>query len=771
MSPLGAPRRLFLLARAALALALWVFIPATPANAAARGAPESEYRGSESCRSCHAAEFDAWRGSHHGMAMQPAEPESVRGNFAGASLAARGVSNRFFRRDGGYWVTMPGADGTLRDHRIAYTFGVEPLQQYLVEFPDGRIQAIPFAWDSRPQAEGGQRWFDLYPQFTQPTDEFFWAGPGQNWNFMCADCHSTDVRKGYDKTANRYASTWSEVSVGCEACHGPGARHIDWAGGPRGNDTNRGFDRSLARRVTNWAPMPGKHTLQPAGMRDSDQTEACWQCHSRRQQLHDAPASPRAGFLDRHRPSLLTAELYHADGQIDEEVFEWGSFLQAKMHARGVVCSDCHDPHSAGLRQPLATLCTQCHEAATYAVAAHHFHPDDSTGAQCVGCHMPSTTYMQIDARRDHSFRLPDPALSAEIGAPDACTRCHAGKPAGWAAGVLRERGIKVPVRPVTAMARAFHGGTRRDPAAGNQLAWIAADTAQPSIARASALPRLQQASGPNALIALRRAVADADPLLRFGAVEGATGLDPAARWTLLSGLLSDPVRAVRLEAAAALVADWPQLDATQRERLRGPLDEYAAAQEFNSDRGFARANLGNMHRSMGDIAAAEAEYRGAMAIEPGFAPAWVNLADMLRAGGRDAEGTALLEKGARELPRSGEIGFALGLARVRAGDRAGAEQMLARAAELAPEVARFHYVLGVARSEHDARAGLAALRRAAELDADPQYLYAACELAVRSGDAWARQCVDALRPLVPADVTRALEAGLAAGSAQPGAR
>ena len=139
-------------------------------------------------------------------------------------------------------------------------------------------------------------------------------------------------------------------------------------------------------------------------------------------------------FLDAYLPALLEPGLYHSDGQIDGEVYEYGSFLQSRMHAASVTCSDCHDPHSLKLRAEGNALCAQCHLPERFDLSAHHNHEPGSAGAQCVNCHMPTKTYMVVDARRDHSIRVPRPDLSISLGTPNACTPCHADRPAQWAA-------------------------------------------------------------------------------------------------------------------------------------------------------------------------------------------------------------------------------------------------------------------------------------------------------------------------------------------------
>src|SRR5262249_38048524 len=265
----------------------------------------------------------------------------------------RDVTSTFLRRDGKFAVRTEGPDGKPADFDVAYTFGVRPLQQYLVAFPGGRLQALSIAWDSRPQTEGGGRWYALYPGERIRTDDpLHWTGREQTWNYQCAECHSTDLRKNYDLAANRYATAWAELPVSCEACHGPGSAHVAWARArpagapPAGSAAATGFPVRLAHGDGAWEGKdPARGLAEWTGRpRDGAEVEACARCHARRRPIVD-PYPYGAPLLDTHQPALLAAGLYQADGQILGEVYEYGSFLQSRMYRAGVRCSDCHDPH------------------------------------------------------------------------------------------------------------------------------------------------------------------------------------------------------------------------------------------------------------------------------------------------------------------------------------------------------------------------------------------------------------------------------------------
>lgn len=410
-----------------------------PLDQALPASSQATYVGSEACIDCHSAEVEAWQGSHHDMAMKHADDESVLGNFDDQTVTHKGKPNRFFRKGDEFWVNIEGPDGQFKDYKISYTFAFEPLQQYMVEFEDGRVQLIPFAWDSRTESEGGQRWFHLYLDTTN-TDEFYWTNSGQNWNFMCADCHSTNLEKNYDSVSNTYNTTWSEINVGCEACHGPASEHVDQALLTKTNDgkdaqvsAHYGFDRDLSKSVKEWIYQEGNSTLQPKDIIHTNQVQTCAQCHSRRTQLNETGDHVNGSFFDKYRLSLITPELYHNDGQIYDEDYVYGSFLQSVMAEKGVTCTNCHDPHTAELKIAEEAVCSQCHIASEYTPEKHTFHEANTEASQCTTCHMPETTYMEVDPRRDHSWHIPRPDISQHIKTPNVCTSCHEDQTNQWA--------------------------------------------------------------------------------------------------------------------------------------------------------------------------------------------------------------------------------------------------------------------------------------------------------------------------------------------------
>ena len=698
--------------------ALWkaaltvVVILTLPVRIAAGADQPATFVGAQACAGCHTALFDAWKGSHHALAMQKATESTVLSDFANASLEHFGVTTTFFRNGDEFMVRIGGPDGALHDYPVAYTFGVYPLQQYLIAFPGGRLQALGVAWDSRAKGQGGQRWFHLYPgQQLKPGHPLHWTGRDQTWNYQCADCHSTDLKKNYDLAANTYATSWTDLDVGCEACHGPGSQHVAWAkayaaGGtyPSGTDASRmGLTNWLKPTdAGHWEMNPETGIARRTEQLLSTELETCAACHSRRKVIAKDPV-PGEPYLDAYLPALLEPGLYHADGQIDGEVYEYGSFLQSRMHAGGVTCSNCHDPHSAKLIAEGNALRAQCHLPEKFDETAHHHHRPGRTGAQCVNCHMPTKNYMVVDARRDHSIRVPRPDLSVSLGTPNACNQCHTDRPAQWAAETVA-RWYPGGRQTTPHYGTALHAGRIGAADAEQQLDRLILDQNQPAIARASALPLLVPYASPASEPAIKAAIHDPDPLVRAAAPRALPGSPPPRFVDAAAPLLSDPVRAVRIEAARALAGtDILRLSPDKQTALVKATAELVAAEMVDADRPEAHLNLGLLDLRRRQLTEAEGEYRTALRLDPSFVPALVNLADLDRARGMDDEGAELLRKAIAIEPDNADVRYALGLYLVRKHDYPEALDLLRRAHELTPDNARYAYVYAVALNSRGA--------------------------------------------------------------------
>ena len=653
--------------------------------------PKAQFVGGESCANCHAAETTLWRNSHHDLAMQVASDATVLGNFDAAEFTYNGVSSDFFRRDGSFWVRTDGADGALAEFRITHAFGVEPLQQYLVELPAGRVQVLSTAWDTRPADQGGQRWFHLYPdEAIDSADPLHWTGVFQNWNTSCAYCHSTNLQKNYSVATDSFATTFSSIDVDCEACHGPGSQHaLAPADAPMllnaETDVRWLFDEgaSIAKRI-------------PA-RRSQMEIETCAQCHSRRGQLHEEVHSGTP-LLDAFRPALLQEGLYYADGQIQDEVYVYGSFLQSKMHAAGVSCSDCHDPHSVRLKFDGNAVCSQCHLASTYDVSTHSHHESGAPGSLCVDCHMPAKTYMVVDPRRDHSFRVPRPDLSAELNTPTACNGCHEGQASDWAASVVADwfpAGRTGTAHYGQALAAGRNWAGDRAPL----LLALAADKGAPAIARATAIRLLSEQMDDAALTATIDALQSDSSLIQLAALDALANVPVQLRLDPVLPFLHHPVRALRLAAARQLVPARSELRQAQRIEFDKALEEYRQSQAFNSDRAEGRLNLAGVLLELGEFSAAEPALQAAIEAEPYFVAAYVNLADLYRQSGREADALSILRAAVESNSDDPAGHFALGLALVRSGQVEPALQKLHRAAELAPDAPYYQYIIGVAQN------------------------------------------------------------------------
>jgi Flp pilus assembly protein TadD len=646
---------------------------------------------SQACKTCHEQQFRDWSDSHHDWAWRHPQPENVLGDFDDARIRHKGVTTLFSNRDGRYYIETDGPDGKPREFEVKYTVGVEPLQQYLLETEPGRLQALDLAWDTTRR-----RWYHLYPdQDLKGGDGLHWTGPYKNWNARCAECHATGYAKNYDARARTYSSAQSEIGVGCEACHGPGGAHVAWAKSP---DT---YDPSSF-------PGAGSRGLL-VDLTEADpgvEIEVCAACHARRQSLASRSSAPGDRFLDNFVPALLRTGLYHADGQILEEVYVYGSFLQSKMHAQGVRCTDCHEPHGLGTLAEGNTLCVRCHnpegnprfpalKPGFFDSPSHHFHREVGEGAECANCHMPAQIYMVVDPRRDHSFRVPRPDLSVRLGTPNACTLCHNDKTDAWAAEQARAwypegRSGRPHFSEVLAAGRAG------DPDASNGLLALARMSGRPAIVRATALDLLR-GYGPAQADAVEDLLADPEPLVRRSVATLQELAPPRVRATRLVPLLSDPRRSVRIEAARQLV-DVPPRDVPRAARptLRTAIAEYQASLVASVDLPETQMNLAALAYRTGNPRAAEAALRTALNMDRQLGEAWLRLAELQSSMGRSNEAEITLRTGLVYLREAGSLHNALGLILAERGNYEEAAKRLRRAAGLLSDDARIHYNLAL---------------------------------------------------------------------------
>ncbi len=648
---------------------------ADPESTSSAPGPRSDpaYARDTDCAGCHPDAAEAWQGSHHDLAMQIATSETVLGDFDDVTFGAGESATRFFRRGDRFLLQTAGRDGRKALFEATHVFGVDPLQQLLVALPGGRLQSFPIAWDARPLDQGGQLWFDLSgDEPPAPGDPFHWTGVYQSWNHQCASCHSTAVERGFDEVSQSYSTTWAEIDVGCQACHGAGAAHVAWAQGTGGKKE-----------------LP----IQPG----ADPEGSCGPCHSRRTELV-ADAIPGGPLLDQFLPVVPAPPLYHADGQIREEVYVLGSFLQSRMAEAGVQCGDCHDPHRATTRDPGNGLCMGCHgdappskfaaqlgKATDYDSPAHHRHAPGSEGASCVNCHMPAQVYMGVDARRDHAFRIPNPARSADLGAPDACTGCHADRGADWAAARLdewygpnrRENPSDVVADPDVERVRSF-----------------SQNAGQAGILRAAAIDRLAQ-SGQADPAVLARLAKDADPWVRVHAIRAVAHHAGPQRHEALRLALGDPVRAVRLEAARALAPAPPTTLGSDLARRDQVLAEFESLLRASADTPAAQFERAQLAEQRGDPEA-DTLYRAALFLDPGFEAAARRVAHRMAQRGNPEHAEPVLRKAIAANPTSARLHQDLGLLLAELGRTDQALNYLDQATALPGATPRMFFNLGL---------------------------------------------------------------------------
>ncbi|UUY06783.1 tetratricopeptide repeat protein [Pseudomonas sp. J452] len=639
------------------------------------------------CQGCHAEQFAQWQGSHHQLAMQEASDTSVLGDFNNVSFKSDSETTRFFRKGREFWIHAPGADGQPQDFRVAYAFGIEPLQQYLIDTGKGHLQALGVAWDTQKKS-----WFHLYPgQCVDFRDPLHWSTPQQNANFMCVECHTTGYQRNYNSASNTYSSAWHALGVGCQSCHGPASNHLAWTREPQGW-SNAGFS-------------------QAAHEKDNlNEVETCARCHSRRANLGDGFRS-HLRLMDDYLPSVLAPVLYEIDGKIKDEVFEYGSFTQSKMFAKGVRCSSCHNPHSAKLRQEGNELCTQCHnpsgQAAQVGIAGqgllaknydspeHHRHPAGSPAAQCTSCHMPGKLYMVNDYRHDHSFSLPNPERALKLGTPDACIACHTAMPSAKLAEQFQQWFAQLPTKEPRydeALLRIRQGSHGAAAALLEQLA----RQELPAIRRATLLAEVANYPGQPLFQAAINDLRHTAPQVREAAVSAVAALQPQ-RVDILGPLLDDPVRAVRINAGFQLLGLSPPQLGPYAEAWRKAIGEYEQVQASLAERAESHLNLAMLYQADGRSGLVEPALRTALKRDPDFLPARIALAQWLENNAQVEQGRQLLQESLHQHADSALLQHAWGLALVRTGEHAQALHALAQAAQLEPDNPEYGYVYAIA--------------------------------------------------------------------------
>lgn len=594
---------------------------------------------SEECIGCHEQEVAEWKGSHHKAAMASPDEQSVLGNFEGAEFSGGDV-HVIFHREGPDFVMTVSEEAERTSYPVAYTFGIYPLQQYLIDIGDGRLQAFNVAWDSRPAGEGGQRWFRLdEADDTHPGDPFHWSGIYQNWNNQCASCHTMGLSRNYDSLRDQYSTVWDQAGVGCESCHESAGEHAE----AERQGAKHAPDPGLAA-MGRWFPSDGDQSPRHEGQPSSAvQVPTCGRCHSLRTPLADEPGGQ---VHEEYRLALLNEPLYYADGAVREEVFVLGSFEQSKMFQQGVVCSDCHNPHSGELKLEGNAVCAQCHKASDYDIRQHHHHSPESSGAQCVNCHMPESTFMKVDDRREHSFKVPRPDVSEQSSSPDVCLGCHEDKTSDWSKKTVGTWAPHLFDQPTW-----FHD--QRQPFL--DILRMIEDPERPVIERATLLARHGPQAAQEVPALLHRMISSDHPMLRATAI-GAAGADDSFIDSVRKRL-EDETLNVRLAAAEFLI------QAGQRRAVSAPvLEEYEHFLDMDSDLPAGRARKARYFLATDRVYRAEQELRVGLDKDPGHVQSAILLADILRSGHRNDEAVEVLSDALAAVPRHAGLVHVRGL-------------------------------------------------------------------------------------------------------------
>ncbi len=646
------------------------------------------YVGKEACASCHEREYNDWLGSDHDLAMDEANDSTVLGDFNNASFDNGDVRGEFYKREGKFFVFTRGRDGKYSEFEIKYVFGHYPLQQYLVEFPGGRLQTLALTWNAK---DGN--WYYMPDSIYKgenitPDNWLYWTNQAQNWNSMCADCHSTNVKKNYDLSTDSYRTTFSEIDVSCEACHGPGSKHIEWARLPdyaRDKFENYGL------------------TVETSGIDNARYVDNCARCHSRRAALGDN--DPHAKSIYQHIiPALPTEPEWFIDGQIKEEDYVFASFKQSRMFMNDVKCNDCHNVHSGKLLFEGNALCLQCHKAEDYDTPRHTFHKsygekgeavisqagirfETGSGTQCINCHMHGRNYMGVDYRRDHSFRIPRPDLTITMGTPNACNQCHADKSPQWAEKYVEQwYGKSKPFQ----YGEAFYAARKGKPEADSLLARIIANDLYPVNIRAIAIGYLSDAEENKKIIA--RNLRSLEPALRIAAINRLT-VRTRDDLKLLFPLLNDETKGVRFQAVSKLsIVDTSLIPMKYKRAYMQALEEEKRILEYNADFPVGKFNLANYYYSKKEYEKAEKLYLDAIAEDSELGVAQINLAFLYAATGKPRKAEKILEEFLSKNPKDGNALYNYGLILSENGKYEKSLQALLKASSLLPENGRVDY-------------------------------------------------------------------------------
>jgi tetratricopeptide (TPR) repeat protein len=643
----------------------------TTAFLSSKEIPDSHFLGDHNCKECHAEEFKEWKGSHHDKAMQIADSTTVLANFNGEVFESKEMTSRFFKKDGEYYVNTQGPEGEYQDYKIIYTFGITPLQQYIVEFPNGHYQCLSTAWDVLEK-----KWFNLYPDYiVDPSEWLHWTKGALNWNNMCSDCHSTNVRQNYDYKTDSYNTKYAIINVNCEACHGPGKQHVE--------DVER-----LGDNYTDSGTFEMTLNTKPKELVDQ-----CARCHMRREQFSES-FNFEGTLYDHYFTQVIDERLYHPDGQILDEVYVYGSFIQSKMYQNNVTCYNCHNSHSLKLRFEGNQLCAQCHLPGQYDTPEHHFHEVNSEGASCIDCHMTGKYYMVNDFRRDHSFRVPRPDLSLKYGTPNACSGCHDDKDDKWAWEEFKKQYGEVDSLHFSDK---LAPGITRQPNAHLGLLELIDDSKTPDIARASAAKALRNYNSQNFIDEYLAMLNDESALVRGTSLDVLSEINNTDYVNYFYPLLNDPKRSIRIKAFFALgVMQESQIPEEYKQSYDIVKTEFFKHLNANADFAGGRIKRANYYYKKGNIDKAIKGYEEAIKIDNYQNEARLTLANLYYNNNEFIKAEETFKKVIDQEPDYGPTYYSLGLLYAELERTDDAIQQLAMAVNKMPENTRAYYNLSL---------------------------------------------------------------------------
>ena len=657
-----------LAATLALRIATFAQAPAAANTPNAPGAPE--YAGSQSCQACHAAAYKDWESALHLHMTKPIAQATLVGDFsAGTRFADHGRGYEFGTRDGKPFVKIAFGERAPETFPVDYTLGFKRYQGYLSTLPDGRLYVLPSFWHVDTK-----RWLDWKEIAPVPDGAH---GLRQIWNVNCFNCHATNLSQGYNIATKKYESTWTEMGIGCEGCHGPSRDHVT-------------LMEAYKKDPTAKPPFDIK-TFSPRRGAPRQVFDTCAYCHGNKTNIFTGfKAGDR--YEDYALPFLLSTPIpendpqgeFWPDGRPDrfnrpQAVMQSGCFEKGQL-----TCTNCHAAH--GSPNPFSlkvnindgptgdTLCTQCHSPQPSAVSrqfdseSHTFHKPDSAGSRCINCHMSDVNWRLLIRRRDHTYKPPVPELTTAYGIPNACTTCHDNRSPEWAAKQMDQWwGDGARRKAEVSVADTMYKAGAGDSTVAPLLASLAVDRSKNPFIRASAAEYLSefmmagmgaplgsqaapqsqtsfdesgtQSGAPGAsrshgvltitpaiINALIGAASDPEPIVRAAAVRG-LGAVPDQQRVLspLTARLVDPARVVRARTAEVLMAFGVSHlpDAAGVALLRAQ-EEYAESLRNFPDSAANHASLAWLEAQRGRLPEALAAADDALRVNPKFARPWV---------------------------------------------------------------------------------------------------------------------------------------------------